>query len=36
MHIGSALILAAILIGAGVRVALLLRQGKAILSTSRR
>ncbi len=36
MHIGSALILAAILIGGSVRVALLLRQGKTISSTSRR
>ncbi len=36
MHIGSALILAAVVIGATVRVALLLHQGKTISSTSRR
>jgi hypothetical protein len=36
MHIGSALVLASILIGASVRVAILLRQEKTIPSTSRR
>ena len=36
MHVGSALIVAAILIGGSVRVALLFRQGKPFSSNSRR
>ncbi len=36
MHVGSALIVAAIVIGGSVRIALMLRQGKTVSSTSRR